>query len=353
MKADLIVVGGGPAGSSLALFMVRHGWSVLQVDAGSHADFKPGEGMIPATRRLLNELGIWDRFLEQRHLPSYGNDSLWGSAGVQSTAFIQSVDGHGWRLDRVVFDGLLREMGREAGVQFRRGFVERVEGEAGDWKLLLRSGERIGGKWVVDATGRSARLARQLGSRRQESDRLVAFWRQFEPGEAGDRYSASLTESRPEGWWYNALLPSGRRVVYCFTDADLPVVRELQEEAGFLELLGKTSFVRERLDRFGYRAVGAGGSADSRTARLDRIFGDHWLAVGDAALSFDPLSSQGIMTALYGGVKAGEALLGGRTGDLESYAEAMGRVWEVYLGHRSRAYQMELRWREAPFWERR
>ena len=65
--------------------------------------------------------------------------------------------------------------------------------------------------------------------------------------------------------------------------------------------------------------------ADAGSARLDRFVGDGWVAAGDAALSFDPLSSQGMLTALYTGMKAGQALsahLAGDGGALEAYADA-------------------------------
>ncbi len=411
MNSDLVIVGGGPAGSSLALFMAAHGWEVTVVDddryggEGGSAGFKPGEGLIPAAKRILKDLGVWDGFLKQGHLPSYGNDSLWGSSQVQSTEFIRSIDGHGWRLDRLAFDHLLREAGLEVGVKYRKGFAEKVtrgeglgmrnfkgeeavakgENAAGkgenavtkskeQWKIILRNGEELRCQWVADATGRSARIARQLGARRRDTDQLVAFYLHFTAGKAGDQYSSSLIESTPEGWWYNALLPSRQRVVYFFSDAGLPVIKQVQQRQGFLELLDKTEFVGQRLDKYAYEATGTPQAADARSACLDQIYGDGWLAVGDAALSFDPLSSQGIMTALYGGLRAGQALVeeekkaeletelagndqgqkpdqGQNTSQgLAGYATAMQQVWDTYLTNRNKFYQTETRWASSEFW---
>ena len=102
MIYDLVIAGGGPAGSSLGLFLATRGWRVALVDDGRERKFKPGEGLVPAVKRIMRDLGIWKEFTRQGHLPSYGNDSLWESRSVQSTSFMQSIDGHGWRLDLLV-----------------------------------------------------------------------------------------------------------------------------------------------------------------------------------------------------------------------------------------------------------
>ncbi|MFL6293040.1 MAG: NAD(P)/FAD-dependent oxidoreductase, partial [Thermoanaerobaculia bacterium] len=89
---------------------------------------------------------------------------------------------------------------------------------------------------------------------------------------------------------------------------------------------------------------------------LRPLYGEAWLAVGDAALSFDPLSSQGISTALYCADKAASALgavLDGDPGALPAYAALLDQIFSGYLqGHRL-AYQAETRWADRPFWRRR
>jgi len=356
MNFDVAIVGGGPAGSSLALFLANRGCRVAQIDDGRALDFKPGEGLVPAAKRMLRSLKVWEAFSEQDHLPTYGNDSLWGHPQPQSSDFIQSIDGHGWRLDRLAFDQMLRKEGEKAGVTSVQGFVQKVERSGEEWKLRLRDGNRIAAGWLVDATGRSASLARQLGAVRKDVDQLVAFWMHFTPNQLGDRYASSLIESRPEGWWYNALLPNGHRVVYFFSDAGSPAQKEAQTQAGFMSLLNQTSFVGEKLAAYGYEPLSPPQAADARSARLDQVMGDQWLAVGDAAMSFDPLSSQGILTAVYGGIQAGKALEKIKQGEvdaLNAYGEAMEKVWTVYLENKAKFYGSERRWTAEPFWRER
>ena len=92
------------------------------------------------------------------------------------------------------------------------------------------------------------------------------------------------------------------------------------------------------------------------TSRLDRVAGDGWLAAGDAAASFDPLSSQGILTALYAGRRSAESLLrhiGGDRTALSDYGARIHSIYAAYLAHRQEYYAQERRWPTHTFWQRR
>src|SRR6185295_1556361 len=86
------------------------------------------------------------------------------------------------------------------------------------------------------------------------------------------------------------------------------------------------------------------------TGRLDVVCGEGWFAAGDAAASFDPVSSQGIMSAMQFGQRAAEAIL------LESplpYAAAVDALFDRYRSAHAGVYAQERRWTDAPFWARR
>ncbi|NEP54757.1 MAG: NAD(P)/FAD-dependent oxidoreductase, partial [Moorea sp. SIO3C2] len=89
--------------------------------------------------------------------------------------------------------------------------------------------------------------------------------------------------------------------------------------------------------------------------RLDRTAGNGWLAVGDAASAFDPISSQGIYKALWDGLEAAKAIasyLRERRG-LEEYESLIASRFDNYLTQRNYFYQMERRWSTSAFWQRR
>jgi flavin-dependent dehydrogenase len=312
---------------------------------------------------MLAELGLLDGFTADGHRPSFGNESAWGTTGVQRTDFIRSPYGNGWHLDRARFDALLRSAARAAGTDLREASRLRAFRDDGDgtWSLDVEGPggiTRMQSRWLVDATGRSRSVARRLGIRRIGADSLVAFSALFRSGRDGDRDSLSFVESVGDGWWYTALNPSGERTATFFTDADLEAARAARTRSGFLRGLAGTLHLRRRLAAFGSEITEGPQATDARTSRLERLYGTRWLAVGDAALCFDPLSSQGLLTALYGALKAGRALVrelegAAASAALEEYEEAMLQVYRAFEANRLQAYRQERRWPQRLFWKRR
>jgi flavin-dependent dehydrogenase len=354
---DVIVAGGGPAGSAAALVLARGGRRVLLVDDSAPGAFKIGEGLAPAAKRILRELGVLERVAADGHLSCPGNASAWGSDELAATDFVFNADGGGWHLDRARFDASLRAAAGEAGAVVREGV--RVAGAAraeDGWRVSLADGGAAESAWLVDATGRRAGIARRHGAERIQDDALVAFFARFRaPDAAADRDARTLVEAAPDGWWYTARVPGGRRVVAFLTDGDL-ADRALLEPAGFARRLTDTAHVVDVLAAYGYAYEERPRGADAGSARLDRFAGDGWLAAGDAALSFDPLSSQGILTALYTGMRAGESLAAQRAGDagaVGAYTARLEEVYAAYLRNRLDVYGYERRWRDRSFWARR
>lgn len=363
-RFPVVVVGGGPAGAAAALTLARGGGRVLLLEEGRPGGFKVGEGLPPVGRPLLRELGVLERFLEAGHLPSYGNVSAWGSPGLKSLDFIFDPNGHGWHLDRARFDAALREAATAAGAEVRMGVkLAATERQGHGWCLRLvpaqaEEGEKVVGcDWLIDATGRRSAIARRYGAARLHDDALVAFFARFRPAVAGtDRDSRTMIEATPEGWWYAARVPSGERVVAWLTDADLADRATLLSPEGFVSWLEGTQHLRTVLAAHGYTLQERPRGADAGSARLERFVGDGWLAAGDAALSFDPLSSQGILNALYTGMRAGRALaahLSGEERALEGYVALLERIHQTYQRNRTSFYGDEQRWVDRPFWARR
>lgn len=360
-RVPVVVVGGGPAGAAAALTLARGGCRALLLEEGRLGDFKVGEGLPPGVRPLLRELGVLERLLEAGHLPSYGNVSAWGSPVLQSLDFIFDPNGHGWHLDRARFDESLREAATGAGAEVRVGVrLTGAERQGQGWRLGLSSGEAVEEvecEWLMDATGRRSAIARRHGAARLHADNLVAFFARFRPAAPGtDRDSRTLIESTPEGWWYTARVPSGERVVAWLTDADLADRETLLSPEGFVSRLQGTEHLRTVLTAHGYTLQERPRGADAGSARLDRFVGEGWLAVGDAALSFDPLSSQGILNGLYTGMRAGQALAAHLSGEghaLEGYAALLEHIHQAYQQNRTSYYGDERRWVDRPFWARR
>lgn len=358
----MVVVGGGPAGATVARCLARTGHRVLLADFGDRAAFKIGEGLPPSARPLLRDLELWERFADEGHLPCYGTISVWGSPRPQSTDFVFDPNGHGWHLDRPRCDRFLRTVAAEEGVAVREGTrVRPLVRDEGEWRLEISSGPDLASvrcAWLVDATGRRSAIARHHGARRRVTDALISVHARFRAaGDAAaqDRDTRTLIEAVPGGWWYTALVPGGQRVVAYLTDADL-LGPAAHRPAGFLDLLTGTRHIRACLARYGYLLDTAPRGASARSVQLDTTFGDGWLAVGDAALSCDPLSSQGIVTALYTGMAGGHALHAHLSGDVtgpDRYQARIRTIGTRYRHNHAAFYRLEQRWPQHPFWHRR
>jgi flavin-dependent dehydrogenase len=151
-------------------------------------------------------------------------------------------------------------------------------------------------------------------------------------------------------------LPSGERLVAFLGDRDLVDRRALLGRESLWAKLQATELLRALCERHGYAQLHEPHGADASSGRLERCVGDRWLAVGDAALSFDPLASKGIANALYTGIRGAQALLATLRGDataLPRYDEHLQQIYRVYREQLALHYAIETRWPHAPFWRRR
>jgi len=97
---DVVVVGGGPAGAAIAIALARGSRSVVVLERSGYEHPRIGETLPPEARVPLASLGVWDRFLEQRHGPAPGTLSVWGQDRPAENHFICNPHGNGWHLDR-------------------------------------------------------------------------------------------------------------------------------------------------------------------------------------------------------------------------------------------------------------
>jgi len=272
-NTDLVVVGAGPAGATAARLLALQGRPPLMIDLqGTGCDRL--EVIAPAVLPLVNALGLMSLLADAAVArPCLGIRRRWGDPPVRpdTDEFLRRPGGRGFVVDRRRFDLRLRQAAQEAGVEFRRGKIIGVQREAGRISLLLRDGtgeETLRAQWVIDATGRPASVARRLGARLHRAEKLVA--ERVATARTGDPGAPNWLEvvAGCDNWSYSIAGPAGRSEVW--------------------RIARQSSRPRPLACR----------RVDASSGVLSRAAGAGWVAVGDAASAFDPITSQGLANAL-------------------------------------------------------
>lgn len=357
-EAEVLIVGAGPAGAAAAINLAPLRRVVL-VERQTEIGSRIGESLLPAARRLLADMGLLESFLAEEHAPWYGNRAVWGGSELQEADFLRDPDGHGWHLDRARFERWLREAAKIRGAELLSpATVDQLEHDGRRWRVGLKTATGslvLTADLLIDAGGRAVPIARRLGGRAQASDRLVCAWVYGHDKHDGGR-GLTYVEAVENGWWYTAPLPKGRRVLAFHSDADLLPAQTLRERNGLMRHADAVWELAALLATVGFVSDSETRITAAHSALLEPVGSENWLAVGDAAISFDPLSSQGLLNALFTGLAAAEAVdsrLRGNMLAIEEYAQTIRGVSEAYRQHLALNYAAEIRWPEALFWKRR
>lgn len=353
LAVDVLILGAGPAGAATALGLLAAGVKrVLLVDRPITRPFQIGESATPDVPALLEQLGLEKDLGKLGHRAYHGNLSLWGGASIVDH-FLFRGRGHGWHLNRQAFNIWLQDQAVARGAKLvspasLAGILPRPDG----WQMNITGLGKITAHVVVDATGRKAALASHLGAHWQKLDALVALAVRVAPvdGFAG----LSLVEPFADGWWYAASLPGEHTIVTLMTDRDIARERGFYDAQGYLNAWRSASELPARVQppaEPGQIAVFA-----AHGGFLNRAAGSRWIAVGDALIAFDPLTSSGIAGALDDALAAIPAILSQLTGNTEAsrvYAQRANNTLKRYLTEHQQHYSTERRWSDQPFWARR
>lgn len=381
VEASVAIVGGGPGGVATAIALANAGMrDVLLFDNGCPSNdngcpsndngcrsttSRPviGETIPPAATPLLRRLGIINGAEFPGHLRNRGSQSVWGSGAVGFNDFMLDPAGVGYHLDRTRFNAQLKETAAVAGVRLiSSAHLRTVRMTGGEAQLTfnLPAGERLKCQtgFAVDATGAPAAVARRIGVARNVMDNLISLCALINtvPYSPIDDYT--LIEATESGWWYGARLPDNRLILSFTSDPETLRQFKLYDVERWRLAFKQTRFMQARIPPGLLGRVSALIPKGAPTAILSAVAGDHWLAVGDAASAYDPITSAGITKALGNGLAAGEAiaaqLLRGDKTALQRYQKSIFHDFTAHVKLRNSFYEAETRWSNtSPFWKRR
>lgn len=378
---DVVIVGSGPAGSSAAITLARNGAKVLIVEKSKHCLRRLGESIPPVAVELAEHfLGSIEDTLGDAAKQTAGNISCWGDSQAIINDFYFTPKGHGLCVDRKHFDNALCQIALNSGAQLVKGssFVN-CHRDKNNKRWLIEIDHSNSGtviheaSYILDCSGHRSVVASALGVKRQQDDDLFAFAQTFICPVENDHDAYTRIEASPDGWWYSNKLPLNRstkdqqgrlteqheRIVVFHTDKHSNAAKQAATTTGFMNILQDSQQIADYLEECRYQPIGRVQGAAAGGERLSKFCGDGWLAVGDAAQSYDPLSSQGIYKALNSGSMAGQMVqyaLAESDKDtffMKRYAQEQSQLWEQYSQQRNDYYASEQRWPKQPFWGRR
>lgn len=365
-RAEVLVVGAGPAGAVAALLLGRAGVRVLLRHRPNEHGPAIGEVLPPPARPVFERLGLAEVLEDAAHLSSPGTVTAWGSDHPRVTDALFSPYGSGLHLDRGRFESHLRAMAMATGVT--------LQFEPNAARTAVTGASADGLRVILDCTGRAAVVARSQHLHVERHDALVAVVGILERGAgSADRDARTFVAAVANGWWYSALLPDGRRSAAFLTDRDLLPVATRREPLTWFRQLLAVPVMGDIARRSGAQAPASLSvrAADSRrvngpqppaSASQPRTTsgGPALVLAGDATMAFDPLSSMGILAAVESAAAAVPVVLAHLVGDTAATQAASrhreevdDRRWAAYRERLADAYAEETRWAASPFWVRR
>lgn len=313
-ESDVLVVGGGPAGATIATLLADRGWSVDLVERERHPRFHIGESLLPLNLPIFERLGVLSA-VEAIGVKKAGADfAAPGHCGYVRYPFahaLRETPGHAFHVRRSELDELLFRNAERRGANGHEGMtIRRLRlvdgGVVADGQDESRRGHRFAARYVVDASGRGTLAARQLGVKKQvprrKSAALFAHYRDVLPT-PDDALGNICVHRIRRGWVWLIPLPAGVTSIGVVCD---PRIIGSGGRARLEQLVEAAPSIAERLH--GAQLVGEVRTASNYSYRHERAAGPRWIMVGDAFGFLDPVFSSGVFMAMRSAELAAEVV---------------------------------------------
>lgn len=325
---DTIIIGGGPAGSTVATLVAEQGHSVLLLEREAEPKFKIGESLIPATYWTFKRLGMLEK-LRTSHFPQKYSVQFYSRSGKASTPFyFFQTNPHEsaitWQVLRSEFDEMLLDNAKEKGVEIRRGLgvrEVRFEGDTATGVVTQRTDgtrETLNATVIVDSTGQRSLIGRQLNLNTIEPNlKMASLFTHYEGGHRDEGIDEGATlilhTEEKDSWFWSIPLPYNRTSIGVVGELDYllqnrrDINGKLNAQKIFTEELAKCAPLQQRLK--GAKQLLPIQTTKDFSYRASRIAGNNWVLVGDAFGFLDPVYSTGLFLALKSGEMAADVII--------------------------------------------
>ena len=336
---DVLVIGGGPAGSTISTLLARRGWRVTMLERDRHPRFHIGESLLPANIPIFDELGALEKLRAIGRL-KLGADFPRDDGSYYTFKFDHVLGGtphYSFQVVREQMDRMLFEHAREHGVDAREGVrVERVAFDAGGATVQASTSgatRSLCARYLVDASGRDTLLGKQMKLvERSDKHQSAAVFGHFtdvatNPDDPGGNI---ITVYRfAHGWAWFIPLPGGATSIGCVCKPGYLKTRRGADHAEFLmRTLALIEPAQPRLARA--RLASPVRFTGNYSYACRKMCGRGWIMVGDAWSFLDPIFSSGVFMAMDGARQAVDVVDGALR---EPRREcALQRAWSRRLG---------------------
>jgi flavin-dependent dehydrogenase len=306
---DVVVIGGGPAGSTVAALLAREGFNVSLLERERHPRFHIGESLLPANGRLFDKLGVRAQ-VDAIGMPKWGVQFV--SPQHQHTAFVEFSQAWdksmpmAWQVRRSELDEILFRNAQAQGAFTVEGCaVRRVEFDADGATVSATRDDGTAQRWraayVVDASGRDTLLAGQFQSKaRNPKHNSAAIFGHFRDAKRlqGDKLEGNISIFWFEhGWIWFIPLADGTTSVGATCWPGYLKTRDKPLKDFFFDTLALAPALMERLH--GATLVDDQVHATGNYSySASRASGERWLMLGDAFAFVDPVFSSGVYLAM-------------------------------------------------------
>lgn len=349
---DILVIGGGPAGSTAATLLSRKGFSVTLLERERFPRFQVGESLLPYNNDLFARLGVTEQLVTGDFFPKYGAEFVTGDGTLTTTfRFDRTLDDpyrRSFQVTRSEFDHLLLRNAAKNGVDVREetSVAAVVLDDRSRAVVKTAEGELIEARFVIDASGHGSVIGNRVGGKSDiESLRKVAFFAHYRkvkrvPGHDGGN---TLIVVLRDAWFWMIPITAELMSVGLVVNRDHARNCGLGPEALLDRTIAGTPYVRQRMKE-AERTTQVYARRDFSYS-MQRMVGPNYALIGDAAGFIDPIFSTGVFMAMKSADLVAEAveqrLRGGSSLLLRRYEKRMQRALGKYFRFISNFYRRE------------